>query len=274
MAGRNAAGNDAAGNEGDRGSLTVLGCDGSYPGPGGACSGYLVRGGGATVWLDAGAGTFAALQLVADPRTVDAVVLSHEHPDHWIDVDSFAAWRRGAGCGRPVAVYAPPGLRNRSYFGGDPTLAWHQVEPSWRVAVRGVEAPATGGGSGLLLSFCATDHGPPTLGVRIEHAAGDRSAGLAALGYTADTGPDWSAEELGPGIGLLLCEATYTSEHEGEGRHLSGRQAGGLAAAAGVGRLVLTHRRPSTDAAALEAEAATEFGAPVEQAAVNRVFLW
>lgn len=260
------------------GSLTVLGCDGSYPGPGGAASGYLVQGGGVTLWLDAGAGTFAALQLVTDPGALDAVVLSHEHPDHWSDVDSLAVWLRGAALGRPVPVYAPPGLRARSYFSDDPVLAWHEVEPSWRLVLRPRRAPSQPDGpdGGLRLSFCATDHGPPTLAVRVEHAVAGEAGVPAgpALGYTADTGPDWSPEELGPGIGLLLCEATYTRDHEGEARHLSGRQAGGMAAGAGVGRLVLTHRRPSTGAAVLAAEAAEAFGGPVEQAAAGRVLSW
>lgn len=264
------------------GSLTVLGCDGSYPGPGGAASGYLVRGDGVTVWLDAGAGTFAALQQVTDPAFVDAVVLSHEHPDHWSDVDSFAAWLRGAALGRAVPVYAPPGLRARSYAADDPVLAWHEVAPSWRVVVppRPPAAPdgsSTGGtaGVGLRFSFCATDHGPPTLAVRVERAGASGAAPPGpALGYTADTGPDWSPEELGPGVGLLLCEATYTRDLEGEGRHLSGHQAGVLAAGAGVGRLVLTHRRPSTDPDTLAREAVEAFGGPVEQAAPGRVLWW
>ncbi|MGH9101294.1 MAG: MBL fold metallo-hydrolase, partial [Acidimicrobiales bacterium] len=60
----------------------------------------------------------------------------------------------------------------------------------------------------------------------------------------------------------------------GEGRHLSGRQAGELAAAAGVTRLVVTHRRPSVPAGALAAEADEAFGRPVHQAASGRVFEW
>ena len=70
-------------------TLTVLGCSGSYPGPGQACSGYLVRSGGTTVWLDAGTGTLANLQLHVGLDQVDAIVLSHQHPDHWSDIDNF-----------------------------------------------------------------------------------------------------------------------------------------------------------------------------------------
>lgn len=260
-------------------TLTVLGCDGSYAGPGGACSGYLVQAGATTVWLDAGPGTFANLQLVCDPETVDAVVLSHEHPDHWTDLESFAVWRMG-GARRPeVPVYAPPGLRARSYFGGPggpggpgtgtvTGLGWREVGPADRVTV-----------GDLVCSFVATDHGPPTLAVRFDApACGSLPAAGAAhpasLAYSADTGPDWSVEELGRGIGTFLCEASYTRDREGSFRHLSGRQAGAMAAAAGVGRLVVTHRWPTVSAEALADEADDAFGRPVHQAEAGRVVEW
>lgn len=245
-------------------TLTVLGCDGSYAGPGGACSGYLVQAGSTTVWLDAGPGSFANLQLVCDPGGVDAVLLSHEHPDHWTDLESFAVWRRQHASG-VVPVYAPPGLRRRSYFGDDPSLGWQEVGPAYRVRV-----------GELTCSFVATDHGPPTLAVRLDPAGtgggdGDLSGSLA---YSADTGPDWSVEELGRGIGTVLCEASYTRDREGEGRHLSGRQAATMAADAGAGRLVVTHRWPTVSAEALADEADAAFGRPVHQAGAGRVFEW
>ena len=64
-------------------SVTILGCSGTYAGPGGACSGYLVRGGGTTVWVDTGPGTLGNLQQHVDITALDAVVVSHSHPDHW-----------------------------------------------------------------------------------------------------------------------------------------------------------------------------------------------
>jgi len=255
-------------------TLTVLGCDGSYPGPGGAASGYLVRGGSALVWLDAGPGTFARLQQVCDPGALDAVVLSHEHPDHWTDLESYAVWLRQHGRPRPVPVLAPPGLRRRSYFAGDRLLGWTEIGPSDRVVVGGT----AGGEGGLECSFVATDHGPPTLAVRIEPRPASGVTGRdeppGSLAYSADTGPDWSVEELGRCTGTFLCEATYTRRHEGEFRHLSGRQAGEMAKAAGVGRLVVTHRWPTVSAEVLAVEAGDAFGGPVGQAATGRVFEW
>jgi ribonuclease BN (tRNA processing enzyme) len=243
------------------GTLTVLGCDGSYPGPGGAASGYLVRTAAATIWLDAGSGTFARLQEVCFPWTVDAIVLSHDHPDHWSDLESFAVWARHQNAGEPHLVLAPPGLRERSYFGNDRSFDWREVEPSFRIDVHG-----------LRCSFVATDHGPPTLAVRIEKS--DALPDDKPFAYSADTGPDWSVEELGDDIGLFLCEATYTKEREGDFQHLSGRQAGIMAGGAGVGDLVVTHRWPTVGADALAFEAAEAFGRAVHQAAPGLTLEW
>jgi len=244
-------------------TLTVLGCDGSWPGPGGAGSGYVVEAEGTAVLLDAGPGTFARLQEWGDPASLDAVILTHEHPDHWTDLESLATWA-GYGPGRAwwrdrdhaLAVYAPPGLREWSHYGSAGWLDWHELAPSMVLTIGALRA-----------RFVATDHGPPTLAVALAHQ-------LATLAYSADTGVGWSVEELGSGIGTFLCEATYTADHEGSLQHLSGRQAGAMARAAGVSRLILTHRWPTVSAEALRSEAETAFGAPVDQAHQGAVFTW
>jgi ribonuclease BN (tRNA processing enzyme) len=247
-------------------TLAVLGCDGSYPGPGGAASGYLVSWAGTSVWMDAGPGTFANLQLLMDPGEIDAVVLSHEHPDHWSDVESFAVWLLLHPETGPVTVYAPPGLRDHSYLGERSPLRWREVEPDERVDI-----------GSLGCTFRRTDHGPVTLAVRLDATAPASGMGQdepTVLGYTADTGDGWSPESLGPGLGTLLCEASYTQDREGSFQHLSGRQAGTMAAAAGAGTLILTHRWPDVVAEALAFEADEAFGRAVHQAAIGKVFEW
>lgn len=67
-------------------SVTVLGSAGTFPQVDNPCSGYLVRTPSTTIWVDAGPGTFAALQGHVALADVDAIVLSHEHPDHWIEL--------------------------------------------------------------------------------------------------------------------------------------------------------------------------------------------
>jgi ribonuclease BN (tRNA processing enzyme) len=245
-------------------TLTVLGCDGSYPGPGGAASGYLVHAGSTTIWLDAGPGTFANLQQRMDPGSLDAIVLSHEHPDHWTDLESFAVW--GLLHAAPaLAVYAPPGLRERSYFADRAPLAWHTIEPAQELRI-----------GDLGFRFASTDHGPLTLAMRIDAVEpGGELTTRRALAYTADSGPGWSAEELGSGLGTVLCEASYTKRDEKPVyRHMSGRQAGAMAASAGVRRLIVTHRWPTVSADELVVEVESAFGGPVEQAVAGETYAW
>ncbi len=230
----------------------MLGCDGSWPGPGGAGSGYLLRVGGTTLVLDAGPGTFAVLQTIVDPSEVDAVVVSHHHTDHWTDLYAMDTQARFVGRRSRLPVFAPAQVAERAGPERTPMLDWRVVTDGDRAGIG--EASC---------AFHRTDHAEETLAVRIDGA--DR-----ALGYSADTGPEWSPDVLGTGLDLLLCEATYTAEHEGTAGHLSGRQAGAAARAAGARRLVITHRWPTVDAGAVADEAGTAFGGPVEQATIGR----
>ncbi|MGH9149015.1 MAG: MBL fold metallo-hydrolase [Acidimicrobiales bacterium] len=228
-------------------TVTVLGCSGSYSGPGAACSGYLVQGAGATIWLDAGPGTLANLQRHVALDAVDAVVLSHEHPDHCRDIEGYYVACRWVVPRERVLVMAPPGVRQHCYY-QDPPLEWKDVGDGDQAVI-----------GGLGLTFSRTDHPAETLAVRID---GDG----CSLAYTADTGPGWSLRALGRGIDLALCDASVLADKEGTAPHMSARQAGADARAAGVGRLVLTHLQPTTDPALARAEAAAAFGADVEVA--------
>ena len=236
-------------------SLRVLGCDGSWAGPGGAGSGYLVTAGGTHVVVDLGPGTFATLQAYLDPALIGAVVITHRHPDHWTDLYSLVTHAQFALHRESIPVYGPADLPDRTDLVGTPVIDWRPVAGGASVRLGALE-----------LSFRRTDHGVETLAVRIDGAG-------RALGYSADTGPGWSVGELGAGLDLVLCEATYTAEHEGTAGHLSGRQAGEQANRAGARRLVLTHRWPTIPASAVVAEAAAAFGRPVEQAEIGKEFI-
>jgi ribonuclease BN (tRNA processing enzyme) len=237
-------------------SVTVLGCSGSYPGPAGACSGYLVDDGATRLWMDAGSGTLANLQTHLELGLLDAIVLSHEHPDHWADLEGFHNILRFVLVREEFPVYAPGGLKERTYEDMSPWVEWHDVADGDRVSV-----------GSLALTFSRTDHGPETLAVRV-----DSQAAGGSLGYSADTGPGWSLEALGGGLDLALCEATIPRSREGELQHLSAHQAGESARAAGAGGLVLTHLWPTLDAERARAEGSAAFGADVELAAVGGRF--
>ena len=232
-------------------TVTVLGCSGSYPGPGGACSGYLVADGTTHVWMDAGSGSMANLQRHIAFDELDAVVLSHEHPDHRSDIEGWnvACLYLLERTGFPV--YAPAGVREHTYKPDSPAFEWHVVAGGDTVRIGAMD-----------VTFSRTDHGPETLAMRID--AGGRS-----LGYSADTGPGWSLAALGTGLDLVLCEATVPIEEEDTMQHLSARQAGATAKAAGAGRLVLTHLWSTIDPGEAQAHAALEFGGPVHVATVG-----
>jgi ribonuclease BN (tRNA processing enzyme) len=232
-------------------SVTVLGCSGSYAGPGGACSGYLLDDGTTKVWVDAGSGTLANLQRHLAVDEVDALVLSHEHPDHWGDLEGVHVLWKYRLKRKGFPVYAPAGLRQRTYEPSSSAFTWHDVTDGDTVEV-----------GTMAFTFSRTDHGPETLGMRVD--AGGRS-----FGYSADTGPAWSLEALGPGLYLALCEATMTIEEEGTLQHLSARQAGSTARAAGAGRLVLTHLWATLDPEQSRRDGAAAFGAPVDVATVG-----
>ncbi|HMK63592.1 MAG TPA: MBL fold metallo-hydrolase, partial [Acidimicrobiales bacterium] len=209
--------------------MTVLGCDGSHAGPGGAGSGYLVRDWslGTAVWLDAGPGTFATLQQFVDPMRLSGIVLSHEHGDHWLDVEPMvtaARWTMDFR-GEPIPVLAAPGIREHLIQDVDGVFDWREVGDGDSAEI-----------GGLHLRFSRTDHPPVTLGVRMESPAG-------VLGYSADSGPGWALQALGTDLDLALCEATFTKDDEAEHQiHMSGRQAGESARQAKARRLVITHR--------------------------------
>ena len=236
-------------------SVTALGTDGSYPAPGGCCSGYLLQAGDFATWMDTGPGTMANLQLHVPLARLDAVVVSHAHPDHWSDLEGlYVAMRYFLGR-KGLPVYAPEGLRDLM-VGEKPDGTF-----DWRVISDGETAqlgPAR-------WNWSRTDHPVETLASRVE-------VGGRALGYSADTGPAWELSSLGEGIQLALVEATLSSLDEGSFEHLSARQAGRTAANSGAERLVITHLAPTIDREVARAEATAAFGSPVEVAEVGKTW--
>ena len=239
-------------------SLTVLGCSGTYAGAGDACSGYLVRHRGAAVMLDAGPGTLARLQEHIGIDGLRALVLSHVHPDHWLDVPILRNVLAYVTQTSGLAVYAPAEvgeMADHLFEGRHTTFDWTDVTAGDEVQI-----------DSLRLTFSRTDHPPETLAVRV--AASDR-----ALGYSADTGPGWSMAEFGEPVDLALWEATFCGQAPEGAHHSSAADTGRLAAESGVGRLVLTHLLPGTDAAQSQREAAEAFGGPVEVARPGATFV-
>lgn len=234
--------------------LTVLGCSGSYGGPGvgGSCSGYLLRAGTTAIWLDCGNGTFANLQRHIPVEDLTAVVISHRHPDHCVDLFGLHIALRYGLERTQFPVYGPPQLAQElgalADFGD--TFAFHELYDRESLTI-----------GDFAIRCSRTDHPPVTLGMEF-------SADNKRVVYTADTGPRWSPAVFGPGADLLLSEATYQRDSVPNGAiHLTAEQAGKCARDAKARRLVITHLWPTLDPAASVAEASEAYGQPVTLAA-------
>lgn len=239
--------------------ITVLGCSGTYSSPDSACSGYLVQSATTSVVLDAGPGSSMELQRHIALEDIDAIIISHEHPDHWTELPSlYHAFRWGIRRFH-VPTYGTEGTR-ALLEAVNPEALEHSFE--WTVITE--RSRLTVGD--ISFSFSETDHPVETLAIRAE-------SGGRALAYSADTGPDWSPERFGAAIDLMVYEASLPESLEDEGiPHVSGREAGTRAHAAGVDVLVLTHVPPGEDADERRVSAATTFGKVPELASPGRTF--
>src|ERR671936_3213316 len=92
--------------------LTVLGKSPSWEDAGGACSGYLLEDDGTAVLLDCGNGVFSKLRRYRDYTRVDAVLISHLHADHFLDLVPYSYALTYAPRQQPVPVDRWPGTDN------------------------------------------------------------------------------------------------------------------------------------------------------------------
>ncbi|MGH2705464.1 MAG: MBL fold metallo-hydrolase [Actinomycetota bacterium] len=243
--------------------VIVLGASGTFPQPGLACSGYLLRSGSTDVWLDCGPGTFANLQRHTDYHMLSAVVLSHLHIDHILDVFPFyhgLAYSRDSRGPRGIPVHAPAGakdhLRRLLTPGvGDAFctyLSFQVISDQSEFAVGDIR-----------LRFARSRHPIETLAVRAEVDG-------RVVAYTADTGPSPGVTELARGSDVLIAEASlHQPDPDLADVHMTAEEAGAMAAEAGVGMLVLTHISPGLDPEESVALARGRYGGEIVLAADN-----
>ena len=246
--------------------LTVIGCSGSFPGPDSPASCYLFEADGFRLVLDLGNGAVGALQQQARISDIDAVCLSHLHPDHCLDLCPLWVSRMFGPDGRlrRIPVYGPDGtaLRMAEAYG----LKEH---PGMTEAFDFVTlTPGTRQIGPFQVTLAHMNHPVETFGFRVEQDG-------RSVAYSADTGECPALVDLARGADLLLCEASYltSAARRAPNMHLTAAQAVEHAAAAGVGHLVLTHLVPWNDRARTLAEASeAPFGGDVSLAAQGEVF--
>jgi ribonuclease BN (tRNA processing enzyme) len=233
--------------------LVPVGVGAAYARPGEAQSCYLVRAGDTAVVLDLGSGTLNRLQEQIRPEDLAAIVVTHLHPDHCVDLLPLRVYLAyGPGRGASLRVLGPPGLRERLIgFGGSD--AWDEVMRF--EALAGVAGERDLGG-GVTLRYRQVPHLPPTFALRVE-------AGGGAVCFGADCADNDELPALAAGADVLLCECSFGAGEVPAGvPHLNGAQAGRIAARAGARRLLLTHCFPEHDREAALAAARAEFGGP------------
>lgn len=235
--------------------LTVMGSSASCAGPGQACAGHYVEAGEARVLLDCGNGVLSNLGRITSPLGLDAVFITHCHPDHFADIYGLQSLLRYApeGPSEPLALYLPRGLFERMQ-----SLLSERGIREFSEAFVPFEMVA---GEPILVGEMtitphSVQHTDPTFALIVEHEG-------ARLVYTADTAPCDGVYSAAIGADLLLAEATLPERFAGKSPHMTAREAGALAQSAGAGELVLVHVWPTNDRALMAVQAAETFSGKV-----------
>jgi ribonuclease BN (tRNA processing enzyme) len=260
--------------------LTVLGKSPSWQDAGGACSGYLIQEDDTAVLVDCGNGVFAKLREQIDYVDVDAVVISHLHADHFLDLVPYAyaltyaprqqpvpvdRWP-GTDCPACPVLHAPPGAKElfRRVVG-----AWGNedlIEKAFELREYDPEQEIEIGP--IRISFQRVPHFTETFAMSISSMNGS-----GRIVYGADCSPTDALEDFARGADLMLVEATLPRpERTGMRGHLTAEEAGGHAKDAGAKRLLLVHISDELDADSARDQAADVFGGPVEVAREGAVF--
>jgi len=251
--------------------VTVIGCSGSFAGPDSPASSYLVQheadGRTWNLLLDLGSGALGALQRHVSPDGLDAVVLSHLHPDHCVDLCGLYVTRRYRPAGplpHRLPVHGPIGTAERV------SLMYHGLEPGGMEAQFAFDdvadaVPFTVGP--FTVTPYAVNHPVEAYGYRVE-AAG------AVLAFTGDTDDCENLTPLLHGADLALLDSAFVDGRDVvSGIHLSGSRAAAAAVrAGGVRRFVLTHVPAWNDPEVCRAQAAAVWPGEVELARADAVY--
>ncbi len=260
--------------------LTVLGKSPSWQDAGGACSGYLVEDNGTRVLLDCGNGVFAKLRERIDYVDVDAVVISHLHADHFLDLVPYSyaltyaprqqpvpvhTWPGTDNPARPV-LHAPPGARDTfrrvvGAWGNDDLIEnafdLREYDPAEELDIGPIR-----------IAFQSVPHFTETFAMSFTSTTGG-----GRLIYGADCRPTEDLVKFAKGASVVLLEATLPRpERDGVRGHLTSAEAGEHARAAGAARLVLVHISDELDPEWAREQAAQKYDGPVEVAAEGAVY--
>ena len=242
--------------------LTVLGGAAAGGNTGQGCAGYLIQHKAMSVVLDLGPGTLLELRQHVDYRSLTAVVISHYHVDHILDLGAlrFLLRYNPVPTRHKIPLWIPPGARERfalwtAVFGAEDEGEF--LEDVFQIEEYDPGSSLTLGS--LAITFAPTVHWVPCWAMRIAAGTG------RDIGYTADTGHEADLAGFFDGVSLLVSEATdYAAPTDSTFRgHLSAAEAGTLARDAAVGALMITHLWEENDIDHSALKASEAFGKPV-----------
>jgi ribonuclease BN (tRNA processing enzyme) len=237
--------------------LTVLGSSGAFPTSLNPCSGYLVELEGFRILLDLGYATLPELLKHTTAEAIDAVIITHGHPDHCADLNPLLRARAlGGGAPPPLPLYSPPGALDAVLALDRPGM----LEPHFELREFSPgSSPAIGP---FDVDTCLLPHWLPNAGVRL-------TGGGMTIAYTGDTGPSPLIAELARDADILIAEASYPEHVPAHSAQFlsNALQAGQNAAAAGVGQLVLTHLMPGQQQGQALQAARRSYDGPIAVAA-------
>lgn len=241
-------------------NIVALGTSGTYPRFQRACSGLLFADDPTFVLVDIGTGVMANLFRYVDPFNLSAIIITHLHADHVLDIYPL----------RYYLQYNNPSKKRRIpiYAGENALDVLHGFNPgsdegSFLEKVfefRAIQASKEPISEKCLIIgsmrfyFAKTKHVISTYALRCETKEGKK------VGYTSDTSFSEELVDFFRDVDILICEAAYQGENGKENLHMSAREAGRFANMAKAKKLLLTHIWPELDPTVSKVEAEEEFG--------------
>jgi ribonuclease BN (tRNA processing enzyme) len=247
----------------DRGKtkVTILGSGTCVPSLKRSSASVLLSTGESRVLLDIGAGTIHRL-LEAGCRVIDIshILITHFHPDHTGELASFLFSNKYPDASlrmRPLTLLGGPGFKDFFRKLSHVYNEWITLSPD-KVCLVEADPEETGemDFGDFFLSWAPVAHNPESLAFRIRSRAGK------TVVYSGDTGESESLKSLAKGTDLLVCESALPDALKVPG-HLTPSLAGDIAAAARVGKLVLTHFYPECDTVNMAAECRRSYDGPL-----------
>lgn len=239
-------------------NIVALGTSGTYARYNRACSGYLIEQDPTFVMVDIGTGTLSNLFRHLDPMSLSALVITHLHADHVLDIYPMRYYiqynlTEEQLKDSKIPIYVPEDGRqelhsfnpgNDDSFFLENTFEFNDIEEKIEIG-------------SLRFEFIKTKHLITTYGLTCESNG-------KKMGYTSDTPYDENLIDFFSGCQVLICEAAYQTEKGKENLHMSAREAGKFAAEVGTKRLYLTHIWPELDPHVSITEASKYFDGQIE----------